>query len=280
MKRIFKTTAFLIAAVTVISFGIQSCTTAKPIDKAQLEGYWVLKTLKGEDATAAFTGTIPNMEFNFADSTLFGNGGCNTFRGKFTITDQNMFSAPNHASTMMACLPGNKEPEFMTALSSPSLTVSIDEKGLLTFKENETVLLQFEKGDAPAKNTQATSTAVSAESLTGNWALTKIANEDLKALFPDKVATMEIAADGKVFGNAGCNTYRTSYTLEGDVLTFAPAMATKMACPGMKGETAFLNHLTHPVQAVINGETLTFSKDGNMVLEFIKAAAEIAEVTE
>lgn len=270
MKLTFKTTAFLIAAFTIISFGIQSCTSVKPIDKGQLEGYWVLKSLKGEDAATAFTGTLPNMEFNFADSTLFGNGGCNTFRGQFSLTDQNIFSAPNLASTMMACLPGNKEPEFMTTLSSPNLAVSI-ENGLLTFKQDETVVLQFQKGDAPAKAVKPE--PVNAESLTGTWTLTSIAGEDMATLFPEKAATMEIAADGKVFGNAGCNTYRTSYTLDGDMLTFAPAMATKMACPAMQGETKFLSHLATPLQAATSEGKLLFNKDGNMVLEFTKMPA-------
>lgn len=275
MKQILKTTAFLIAAVTIISFTVQSCTTVKPIEKGQLEGYWVLKTLKGEDAKTAFQGTLPYVEFNFTDSLVSGNGGCNSFGGPFKLNDQNVFSAPNLASTMMACLPGNKEPEFMTALTTTDLTLSVDEKGLLTFQKGDSILLQFEKGEAPDKN--VVSTSVNAESLTGKWTLLTIAGEDMATLFPDKRATMEITADGKVSGNAGCNTYRTSYTLEGDVLTFGPAMSTKMACPSMKGETAFLGHLANPLQATLNGDVLTFSKDGNMVLELTKAALEEAK---
>lgn len=269
MKRIFKTTACLMAAITFISFGLMSCNTTKPIDKAQLEGYWVLKSLKGQDASTAFTGSLPHIEFDFEKNMVYGNGGCNTFTGQFTLTEQNVFTAPNLASTMMACLPDNKEPEFMAALNSSELTLSIDENNLLNFTHNDEVLLQFEKSTPPAESPALE--PVNAETLAGSWTLSSMANEDIATLFTDKVATMEIAQDGKVSGNAGCNTYRTSYTLEGDVLTFGPAMSTKMACPSLDGETKFLNHLSTPLQATISGSKLTLLKDGNMVLEFTKA---------
>ena len=37
-------------------------------------------------------------------------------------------------------------------------------------------------------------------------------------------------ANGRASGFAGCNRYSASFTLEGDRLTFGPAMSTKMAC--------------------------------------------------
>ncbi len=261
MKQIIKTSLFLVA-IAIIAFAVQSCNSVKPIDKAQLEGNWVLKTLQGEDAKTAFAGELPSIGFDFEKNSVFGSGGCNRYTGAFTLTEKNEFSVPNVASTMMACIHANKEPQFLTALSTPNMAISID-NGLLTFSQNKTVLLQFEK--------RAAETALTADALAGKWNLTSIAGGDLAALFTNKIPTMEITADGKVSGNAGCNNYHATYTLDGSTLTFGPVMSTKMACPGLQGEQLFTSLLTTPLQAALDGDKLTFSKEGSVVLELTKA---------
>lgn len=266
MKRIFKTTT-LLAAVVAVVFALQSCSSVKPIDKSQLAGNWVLKTMQGEDAKAVFEGNLPNIQFDFSKNTIHGVGGCNGYNGPFTLNEKNEFSAGNVAATMKMCIHANKEPQYFTALSTPNMVVSL-ENGLLTFKQDKTVVLQFEKGEA---QTQAPVQTVTAENLTGKWNLTAMGTEDLSALFTEKKPTMEISADGKVVGNAGCNNYRSSYTLEGDMVTFGPAMSTKMACPSLKGEQQFTSALGSPMQVAMDGNKLIFSKDGNMVFELTKA---------
>ncbi|MFV0536744.1 MAG: META domain-containing protein [Dysgonomonas sp.] len=261
MKQILKSTLFL-AAIAILAFAVQSCNSVKPIDKAQLEGNWVLKTLEGEEAKSAFAGKLPSIGFDFEKNSVFGSGGCNRYTGAFTLTDKNEFSSPNLASTMMACLDANKEPQFLKALSTPNLAVSVN-NGLLTFSQNKTVLLQFEKG--------AATTALTAEALAGKWNLTSIAGGDLATLFTNKIPTMEITADGNVNGNAGCNNYRSTYKLDSNTITFGPVMSTKMACPGLQGEQLFTSLLTTPLQAALDGNKLTLSKEGNVVLELTKA---------
>lgn len=264
MKRILKS-ATLLVTVTAIAFFVQSCNSVKPVEKTDLEGYWILKTLNGEDAKSAFAGTLPNVQFNFENSTIHGNGGCNDFTGAYTLNESNEFSAPNLAATMKMCIQANQEPQFFTALSGTNLTISVDKAGLLTFTQDKTVLLQFEKGEAPAPAQNITTDA-----LAGKWSLTSI-DGDMATLFKADKPTMELSNDGKVFGNAGCNTYRGTYTLEENTLAFGPLMATKMACPSLEGENLFTSLLASPLQAGFNGDNLTFSKDGKVVLEFAKA---------
>ncbi|MBK5721725.1 META domain-containing protein [Dysgonomonas sp. Marseille-P4677] len=269
MRRIFASGILLVAVVTLI-FGLQSCNSVKPINKSDLAGYWTLKTLKGEDSKSAFAGTIPNLQFNFDNNTLSGNSGCNNFSGGFTLTEQNSFTAPNLISTMMACIDANKEPEFLTAISTPDLIVSIDKENTLTFTKDKVVLLQFVKGEAPKKT--AGVTVVNAETLAGVWNLTLIDGGDVAKLFTNGTPTIEFSTDGKVFGNGGCNTYRSSYTQEENTITFGPLMSTKMACPSLEGENLFTSLLSGPLQAGLNGDKLTFLKDGKIVLEFAKAS--------
>lgn len=54
--------------------------------------------------------------------------------------------------------------------------------------------------------------------------------------------TISFSGDGTVEGNAGCNTFSGSYTVDGSNLTFGPLISTRMACEGAKGtlETAYL----------------------------------------
>ena len=85
------------------------------------------------------------------------------------------------------------------------------------------------------------------------------------------VYEMEFTADGKVMGNAGCNNYRSTYTLNDDTVTFGPVMSTKMACPGMQGEQLFTSLLTNPLHAKLDGDRLIFSQKGRVVLELKKA---------
>ena len=256
----------MFVATIALVFATQSCSSTKQIDKTKLAGYWSLKTLQGEDAKDAFKGPNPSLQFNFANNTVSGSAGCNDFSGGFTLTEGNEFSAPNLVATMKMCFQENKEPQYLKALSTPNLSMSLDDKGELVFKQGEEVVLQFTKGEVPTEET----TVVNAEALAGKWKLTFIAGGDIATLFADKKPTMEFTKDNKIFGHAGCNTYRTSYELDGNTITFKPVASTMMACPSLTGEGMFTGLLTTPLQAAIDGDKLTFAKEGNTVLEFVK----------
>lgn len=68
-------------------------------------------------------------------------------------------------------------------------------------------------------------------------------------------------AEGEVIGHGGCNRFFGSYSQEGDALSFGPLASTRMACPDMTSEYAFLETLknTRAVEAthlklVLKGE--------------------------
>lgn len=269
MKRNLFSATMLVATIALV-FGLQSCNSKKPITESELTGYWTLKTLNGEDSKAAFAGNTPSIQFNFDDNTLSGNGGCNTYAGGFTLTEQNSFSAPNLITTTMACMEPNKESDFFAALSTPELSISMSKDSVLTFTSGKDVVLEFVKGEAPQQTMDES--IVTAETLAGNWELVAIDGGDVAALFADGVPTIVFSEDSKVSGNAGCNTYRASYNLEKNTITFGPLMSTKMACPSLKGEDLFTSLLANPVQVVVDGEKLTFFNDGNVILEFSKGA--------
>lgn len=270
MKTLFKST-FLLFAVVGLALAIQSCNTVKSLDKSQLEGYWVLKTMNGTEAKTLFEGTIPSVEFNFADSMVSGNAGCNNYFGKFTLNEKNEFSAPNLGMTMMMCIHKNAESEFSKAMSAPSV-LSVDADGLLTFSDKDKIIFQFEKGEKPAPSAKVMEVATP-ELVAGKWILKAMDGEDISKLFETKTPTIEFDTEkNRVFGTAGCNNYNATFSIENGIISFGPAMSTKMACPSLNGEDKFLKLLSTPVDASINDGDLTFFKDGKKILSFSKDA--------
>ncbi|MDP3976451.1 MAG: META domain-containing protein [Pseudomonas sp.] len=57
--------------------------------------------------------------------------------------------------------------------------------------------------------------------------------------------TITLGADGRAYGNAGCNHWFASYTLAGEQLSFAAAGSTRKLCAPalMKQEARFLDSL-------------------------------------
>ncbi|MDR2953649.1 MAG: META domain-containing protein [Prevotella sp.] len=264
MKKIFN--SVLIIVITIMTFStFQSCKSVKTIEKSQLEGNWILRTLNNENATDAFKETVPTLKFDFSENTISGNGGCNSYSGVFTLSKNNEFLAPNVVSTMRACFEANKEPQYYKALSDPGLTLSIEGETLSFLKKNE-IIMQFAK---TVDNTDSDGNIIT-KRLTGNWILNSIGEGDMETLFSTKKPTMNIDAEGKITGNAGCNTYRTSYTLDGNNITFAPVVSTKMACPDLKGENLFTSHLESPLQVVADENKINLYKGSVLVLGFVR----------
>jgi heat shock protein HslJ len=66
-----------------------------------------------------------------------------------------------------------------------------------------------------------------------------------------------LAEGRKVQGSAGCNRMKGTYTLDGDKLKFGPLATTRMACPAMETETAFLKALEATTRYEVSGSSLT-----------------------
>lgn len=257
MKQTIKS-IMLLLGVIALSVGFQNCNSVKTIEKTKLEGNWKLKSLKGEDANDAFKTQAPTLKFNFEDKMIVGSGGCNNYNGVFSLTDKNEFSARNPVSTMRACIDANKEPQFFAALATPNMKLSLNnENNTLLFSKGSEVILEFVKAEE----------TIDVKQLAGSWVLTDIVGGNINELFENK-PTLEIAEDGKVLGQGGCNSLRTSYTLDGNTISFKAIASTRMACPSLQGETLFTSYLANPMQVVLEGSKMSFLKDGNVVLAF------------
>ena len=112
-----------------------------------------------------------------------------------------------------------------------------------------------------------------AKQLEGKWNVLEVKGEKVQA---ENTPFMEFdMKENKLHGNAGCNIFNTSVTLDGkDVssITIAQGATTMMACPDMDLETKILQSLTavRAVKAGSNADEMQLvDAEGNvlMVLE-------------
>lgn len=70
--------------------------------------------------------------------------------------------------------------------------------------------------------------------------------------------------NGQVFGDAGCNRFTGSFTVNGSRLKIGPLATTLMACGDaqMKAETTFLKRLQSATSFMQAGDTLTLTGGG------------------
>ena len=96
-------------------------------------------------------------------------------------------------------------------------------------------------------------------------------------MIPEGVVPSAAFASGNVFGTAGCNTYRASYTLDGDSLEISEPAGTLIGCPPPvdEFERAYLDALGQVASWELDGEELVLSDaDGSELLRF-----EVASIT-
>ena len=106
--------------------------------------------------------------------------------------------------------------------------------------------------------------ALQTKSLHGNWKVSKMMGIDSLAKSPTLIIDTE---SNKVSGNAGCNKYGASYTIDGNIINFETPFATKMYCTNMKIEDAFFDCLSKVVYYKLDNENLQlFSKENELLL--------------
>ena len=113
-----------------------------------------------------------------------------------------------------------------------------------------------------------------AKKLEGKWNVVEVKGEKI---LKEGLPYMEFdMAQNKLHGNAGCNMFNTTITLDAnDVssITIAPGAATMMACPDMATEDAIMKAMGD-VKAVKAGnsesEMALVDQDGNVLLVLSK----------
>ena len=216
-----------------------------PAATTTLEGLpWRLVNLPGQPpSTLAALGRAVSVQFDSGRVTGFT--GCNTVTGSYTVNG-NRLTLGKLAGTMMAC-PGTAstvEDAFNKAFTGTlSYAVAGDRLNLTTASGS---VLELEREAAPT--------------LTGRtWSVTGYNNGREAVVSPITGNQLTLSFEnGTVSGQAGCNTFRASYTEEGNRIKIGPIATTRMNCADdvMAQERDFLKALESAVRWNIQGDEL------------------------
>jgi heat shock protein HslJ len=216
---------------------------------------WRLASLPGH-APAALAALERGMTARFEAGRITGFAGCNTFTGPYTLKE-NRLTVGVLAGTMMAC----PEPAmllerafhaaltgtFSYAITGDRLSLTADSGARLPFDKEAPVTLAG-----------------------GSWEVTGY-NNGRQAVVSPIVGTLLTVAfeNGIVTGQAGCNTFRATYSTAGSRITVGPAATTRKVCGDavMTQEREFLKALESAATWTFDGSLLHLHRaDGERVL--------------
>lgn len=200
------TTGVLVSILALAALASGAAVSAQAQD--DLRGTaWQLVSLGGTDV---IEGTTITLSFD-NEGRVSGSAGCNSYGATYTAAE-GVLSVEMPFSTLMACMePGVMEQEqaYLAALEAAARYTIADHQLVITGAEG--VQLVF----APLLTLAGT-----------GWQLITLGQNDVLG-----EVTLLFGEDGRVTGTGGCNTFRTTYRVEGDALGFGPVLSTRMACP-------------------------------------------------
>ncbi len=247
----------LLCMAAIAVFALQSCGSTKPVTKAQLADKWVLKSINNRSVSEVFPDKTPYILFNFDIEQISGNGGCNMFSGKFTYSGGE-FTAPNLASTMMAC-PAMEGENMLHKLLNNKSKLSLM-NGELVFSQDDKPVMVFTRAQP-----------LGAADLSGTWKLQSINGKSVSSDDAPQMPTLEFNfAQNRVSGNTGCNTYNGAFTLNKNVLDLKPLVTTRMACADMKMESDFVKTFVGRIDIDKEGDMLVLRKDNKTIMTFAR----------
>jgi heat shock protein HslJ len=205
---------------------------------------WVLSSLGG---SLPLQGATVTLQFN-TDGSATGSDGCNRFRTTYTQSGASLTFKQPAASTMMACPEPvmNQATAFMAALAGTTDFTASDRQ--LILRAGAEILATF---------------VADSQSLAGTaWDVISYNNgrEAVVSLLPGIEITANFGANGEVTGNAGCNEYFASYSVNGNAIEIGTPGSTFRFCPEPAGvmdqEFEYLKALQSAATYSIQGDLL------------------------
>jgi len=99
----------------------------------------------------------------------------------------------------------------------------------------------------------------------GTWVLSHINDAAFKA-----TATITFSDEGRVSGNAPCNSYAAQQTAPYPWFDLSQIIATRRACPQLSDEADFFKTLSAMTLAEVSGDVLILSNDDAETMLFTK----------
>lgn len=230
----------LFALAAILLFAMSSCATKKEQhvaagtttmdNETPLTGtYWKLVEVAGKPVSGDLN-REPHIKLQEEDTLVVASGGCNSMSGSYELGTHGKIRFSQLISTMMAC-----ENMEVDRLLSDALETA--DSYLIN---GDTLLLHRARMASLAKFVAVPEDAGAA--LNGTWELNYISGPRIAfdGLFPNRKPTLTIdLPESNVSGNGGCNSYRTSMSIDGHNIKFGLIAATKMFCEGVGESTYF-----------------------------------------
>lgn len=239
-----------------------------------LEGtLWQLVSYPDADGEMvdALTDTT-TMEFS-GDGEFSGSAGCNSYGGSYTL-DGTSIELSEAISTLMACIDENamtQETQFLTNLPNVRSYAIVDDQLQLLGADGAPVFTFNAVDPAPLFGT--------------NWVLTSYNNGSggIVSALEGVEVTATFGEDGRLTGNAGCNSYNAAYEASGGTISINAPVSTRMACADPEGvmeqETAYLTALEGAAFYRIRADRLEILSTEENVLASYQAQTSIAGTT-
>jgi heat shock protein HslJ len=207
------------------------------------------RTFLGVDAVGRTLVPGTQVRLAFVDDQLSAQAGCNTIGGAYRIDGSRLAAGPL-ATTEMACEPALMDQDRWLAELLGGATVTLEGDTLTLAEGGVALVLQDREVADPDRPLLGT-----------RWVVDGLVSGEAVASLPLGVTAALTFRDGRVDVEAGCNTGRGGYAIEGAVITFEPLMMTMMACegPATDVERSVLTVLAGSVTHEIEADTLRLS---------------------
>ena len=226
--------------------GTAAVTTAPDGSGAgQLEGTWTLESasVDGDEVTAQ----TPAATITFADDgTFHGTTPCNGLGGTWTDDDGTLVLELGMMTQMACAEPEVQAQETAITKGFPSVSsAQLDGDALVLSGDGVT----FRWVSGP-------------EGIAGSYDVTGVSNGNGAVVSSalTEALSIEFADDGTVSGNDGCNSFASTYTVDGSSLQIGPDMTgTLIGCPQDVSELAhqFTTALVEVASWERNGQVVT-----------------------
>jgi heat shock protein HslJ len=193
---------------------------------------------------------VPGTQVRFTfdkDNQVGVNTGCNSMGGTFEIDGDRLVMSAMSMTEMGCPEPQMKQETWIADLLGKPITIGRDP---LTFTIGDVVLALVDREevspDLPLAGTR--------------WRVDGLVSGDVNSSLPDGVdAWLEIADEGKVTVNTGCNQGSGSVTTGDGTLTFGPLATTRMACADKAAQ-----EVERAMLEVLDGETTYKIVEGSL----------------
>ena len=221
---------------------------------------WGLTALLGQPLVS---GTGISAQFT-ADGKVSGSAGCNQYAGKYTTSGSSITFDPSIMSTAMACEQAVMDQEQVYLKMLPEVkTYEVKGDQLTFFGADNKVLAAYKAETQDLAGTEWNVIGYN----NGKQAVVSVIN--------GTTLTASFGKDGNLSGNAGCNTYSGTYTVNGNQVTIGPLASTMMFCEDPAGtmdqEAQYLAALQTAATYQIENNVLELrTTDGALAANFTK----------